>query len=141
MFSKVMSTRLLQRAILKRNLFVERILPSGINRKLSAEELDHYRRVQPTPQDRIGVAELPKQIITATPFLVALERDVTTKLADQRVLITYPMRDPEFPAKTALPRMREIFSDAEIRELPAAKHFFLEDAPQEVAAAILERFA
>ncbi|MFZ1993605.1 MAG: alpha/beta fold hydrolase [Solirubrobacteraceae bacterium] len=141
MFSKVMSSRPLQRAILKRNLFTERILPSGINRKLSPEEFDHYRGVQPTPQDRIGVAELPKQIITATPFLAALERDVETKLADQPVLITYPMRDPAFPAKTVLPRMRETFSDAEITELPDAKHLFLEDAPQEVAAAILERFA
>lgn len=140
-FSKVMSSRPLQRAILRRNLFVERILPSGINRKLSREELDHYRGVQPTPQDRTGVAELPKQIATATPFLAALDRDVATKLADQRVLITYPMRDPAFPAKTVLPRMRETFSDAEIKELPDAKHFFLEDAYGEVAAAIIERFA
>lgn len=141
MFSKVMSSRPLQRAILKRNLFVERILPSGTSRTLSPEELHHYRAVQPTPQDRIGVAELPKQITAATPFLTALEQDVQAKLANQRVLITYPMRDPAFPAKTVLPRMCETFPDAEVRELRHAKHFFQEDAPRETAEAIIERFA
>ena len=35
-FSRVMSSAPMQRAILKRNLFVERILPSGIVRKLTA---------------------------------------------------------------------------------------------------------
>ncbi|MBV9715281.1 MAG: alpha/beta fold hydrolase [Solirubrobacterales bacterium] len=141
MFSKIMSSWPLQRAIINRNLFVERILPSGISRQLSPEEFRHYRAVQPTPQDRIGVAELPKQIITATPFLSTLERGVQGKLADTRVLITYPMRDPAFPADTVLPRMRETFSDLDLRELPHAKHFFLEDAPHEVAVGIVERFA
>jgi haloalkane dehalogenase len=99
-FSKIMSSRPLQHAILNRNLFVERLLPSGISRELSPEEFRHYRAVQPTPQDRIGIAELPKQIITAAPFLGALEQDVQHKLADKQVLITFPMRDVAFPAKT-----------------------------------------
>ena len=59
--------------ILNRNLFVDRILPSGIARELSREELRHYRAVQPTPEDRIGVAQLPKQIVTVTPFLTKRE--------------------------------------------------------------------
>jgi haloalkane dehalogenase len=79
-----MSTRPLQRAILNRNLFVERILPSGISGKLSPEEFRRYRGVQSTPQDWIGIAELPKQIITATPFLSALEEDVQDKLDASR---------------------------------------------------------
>jgi pimeloyl-ACP methyl ester carboxylesterase len=36
--------------------------------------------------------------------------------------------------------MRHTFSDAKLTELPHAKHFFLEDAPREVAAATIERF-
>jgi haloalkane dehalogenase len=140
LFSKLMSSWPLQRAIINRNLFVERILPSGISRKLSSEELRHYRAVQPTPPDRVGVAELPKQIIQAAPFLSTLELEVKARLADKPVLITYPMRDPAFPARTVLPRMRQTFSDAKLTELPHAKHFFLEDASHEVAAAIIERF-
>jgi haloalkane dehalogenase len=140
-FSRVMSTWPLQRAITHRNLFVERILPSGISRKLSPEEMRHYREVQPTPDDRVGVAELPKQIVKATPFLATLERDVRRTLGDKRVLITFPMRDRAFPAASVLPRMRETFSDAHVTELPNAKHFFVEDAPHDVATAIRERFA
>jgi haloalkane dehalogenase len=101
----------------------------------------HYREVQPAPADRVGVAELPKQIVKATPFLAALEQDVARELGDKPVLITYPMRDRAFPAASVLPRMRQAFADVQVRELPEAKHFFVEDAPQEVAEAIRARFA
>jgi pimeloyl-ACP methyl ester carboxylesterase len=50
------------------------------------------------------------------------------------------MRDVAFRAKDILPRMREAFSDAEVVELPEAKHYFVEDAPRDVAEAIVARF-
>ncbi len=140
-FARGMSTRPMQWAILKRNLFVERILPSGISRELSAEEMLHYRAVQPSPETRVGVAELPKQIVEATSFLAGLEHDVPRKLSDKRVVITFPMKDRAFPAASVLPRMRETFPNARITELPDAKHFFVEDAPHEVATAVVEQFA
>ena len=120
----------MQRAIINRNMFVERILPSGVTRELSGEEMQHYRAVQPTPTDRVAVAELPKQIVKAKPFLAALEQDVSRKLADTPTLVTYPMQDRAFPAKTVLPRMRQTFSDLQITQLPNAKDFFVEDAPK-----------
>lgn len=140
MFSRVMSSWPLQRAILRRNLFVERILPSQITRKLSPPEMEHYRRVQPTPEARIGVAELPRQIVAATPLLSELEESIPRLLGAKRVLITFPMRDSAFRAADVLPRMRAAFSDVKVVELPEAKHFFVEDAPDQVAAAIVERF-
>ena len=139
-FSRVMSSRALQAAILKRNLFVERILPSGISRELSPEEMEHYRGVQPTAEARVGVAELPRQITAATPFLAELAESVPRRLGHKRVLVTFPMRDVAFKAGDVLPRMREAFSDIEIVELPDAKHYFVEDAPDEVAQAIAARF-
>lgn len=139
-FSTIMSSWPLQRAILKRNLFVERILPAGISRKLSAEEMEHYRAVQPTPAARVGVAELPRQITAATPFLAELAQSVPRQLGGKRAVITYPMRDTAFPAAAVLPRLRAAFTDVEVVELPNAKHFFVEDAPHEVATAIAERF-
>jgi GTP cyclohydrolase FolE2 len=36
--------------------------------------------------------------------------------------------------------MRETFSDIRVTELPHAKHFFVEDAPREISAAIIKRF-
>jgi haloalkane dehalogenase len=140
MFSRVMSSRPLQRAILRRNLFVERILPSGIDRSLTHEEMQHYRLVQPTPESRVGVAEFPRQIVAATPWLAQLAQTVPRQLGSKRVLITFPLRDIAFPPGATLPRMRDPFSDARVVELPQAKHYFLEDASEEVAAAIVERF-
>jgi haloalkane dehalogenase len=139
-FSRVMSSPPLQWAILKRNFFVERVLPSGISHKLSPAEMDHYRRVQPTPQDRIGVAEFPRQIVAATPWLARLSVAVPRELGGKRALVTFPMRDVAFRAGDILPRMRAAFSDLEILELPQAKHYFVEDAPTEVAEAVVARF-
>ena len=139
-FSAVMSSRPLQWAILQRNFFVERIIPSGTVRTLSDAEMDHYRAVQPTPEARRGVAEFPRQIVAASDWLARLERDVATSLHDKRVLITWPMRDVAFSAKRELPRVRDSFSDHVVVELPEARHYFQEDASEDVARAIVERF-
>jgi haloalkane dehalogenase len=139
-FSRVMSTRPLQWMILERNLFVERILPSGVDRRLTELEMEHYRAVQSTPAQRVGVAALPRQITAARPFLAELERAVPRRLGDKPALITFPMRDVAFPAADVLPRLRGAFADAQVVELPNAKHFFAEDAPAEVATAIARRF-
>jgi haloalkane dehalogenase len=136
-----MSSRPLQRAILRRNLFVERFVPAGTTRELTHEEMEHYRRVQPTPEARVGVAELPRQIVAATPFLAELAEAVPRELGDRRALITFPMRDAAFRARDVLPRLRSSFSDVEVVELERAGHYFVEDAPGEVAAAVAERFA
>ena len=140
-FSRVMSSRPLQRAILERNLFVERVLPAGVARTLSAAEMEHYRAVQPTAAARVAVAELPRQIIAARPWLAELVTAVPRELGAKRALVTFPLRDVAFPAKSVLPRMRATFRDLEGVELQGAKHFFAEDAPGEVAAAIVRRFA
>lgn len=139
-FSRVMSSPPLQWAILERNFFVERMIPFATNRKLSEAEMDHYRAVQPTPQARVGVAEFPRQIVAAGDWLGELERSVRIRLGDKRTLITWPMRDTAFPAARLLPRMRATFADVEVVELPNAKHYFVEDAPDEVVAAVRRRF-
>ena len=140
MFSRVMSSRPLQWAILRRNLFVERFIPANTTRTLSREEMDHYRAVQPTPEARVGVAELPRQIVKATPFLADLAESVPRQLGAKRALIMFPMRDDAFRAAEVLPRLHSSFSDVTVVELEDAAHYFVEDAPDEVAAAIVERF-
>jgi haloalkane dehalogenase len=139
-FSRVMSSRPMQRAILRRNLFVERLIPAGVTRELSPEEMDHYRGVQPTPAARVGVAALPRQLIAAKPLLAHLASAVPRRLGAKPALITYPMRDMAFRARAVLPRMRSAFSDVEVVTLGRANHFFVEDAPAEVAEAVAARF-
>lgn len=140
LFSKVMSTGFMQRRILQRNFFVERFLFPNVVRTLSAEEKDHYRSVQPSPELRVGVAEAPRQIVAATSWLAALEVRVRRELAAKPTLITFPMADRAFPAKTVLPRLRQTFHDVEVLELTGLKHFFLEDDSPRVAEAITSRF-
>ena len=103
--------------------------------------MEHYRAVQPTPEARVGVAEFPRQIVAATPWLEQLSRDVPEKLGSKRTLITWPLRDFAFSAKRVLPRVRSTFADVEVVELPEAKHYFQEDAFDRVAAAIRARFS
>src|SRR5262249_209733 len=42
---------------------------------------------------RAGIAQFPRQITAASPWLTELERRVASRLATKPTLITYPMRD------------------------------------------------
>lgn len=139
-FSAVMSSRLLQRRILEKNFFVERLMPSAMARDLSDAEMEHYRAVQPSPEARRGVAEMPKQIRAAKPLLERLSHEVPAKLGGKPALITWGMKDRGFRARSTIPRMRETFADHEVVELRRANHYIQEDAPEEIAAAIMRRF-
>lgn len=141
LFSRVMGSRPLQRRITEKNLFVERMLPTGMTHKLTDAEFDHYRKVQPTPEARRGVAVMPKQILGARPLLERLGRDVPARLCGTPALLVWGMKDPAFRPRSGLPRMRSTFTDHVVVELPRAKHYIQEDAPGEIAEAITKRFA
>ena len=55
-FSRVMGSPLMQWAILRRNFFVERLIPAGTERRPSAAVMEHYRAcllyTSPSPRDR-----------------------------------------------------------------------------------------
>jgi haloalkane dehalogenase len=140
MFSKVMGSPPMQWAILQRNFFVERLIPAGTAKKLSPEVMEHYRAVQPTPQARAGVARMPKEILAAGPMLERLARDVPAKLGAKPALLVWGMKDFAFKPGPNLPRMRAAFSDHVLVELPDAKHYIQEDAPDRITQAIIERF-
>lgn len=139
LFSKVMGSRRMQRKILEDNYFVERIMPISMARKLTPKEMEHYRRTQPTPAARRGVARMPRQIIEATPLLARLSRDVPAKLGRKPALIVWGMRDLGF-RPSMIGRVRGAFADAVVVTLRQAKHYIQEDAPTEVADAIAARF-
>jgi haloalkane dehalogenase len=135
-----MSSGPLQRRIIEQNFFVERLLPGGMSRKLTAPEMDHYRNVQPIPEARRGVAEMPKQILAARPLLERLARDVSAQLGAKPALLVWGMKDFAFRPKAFLPKMRATFPDHLLVALPSAKHYIQEDAPNEIAEAIGQRF-
>jgi haloalkane dehalogenase len=139
-FSALMGSRPMQRRILDRNFLVERVLLSELGRTLTPAEADHYRLVQPSAAARCALAVAPKEIRAAAPLLDRLSRDVPAHLGDKPALLVWGMRDMVFRAKTCIPRMRSAFTDLEVVELPRARHFIQEHAPQEIAAAIVKRF-
>ena len=139
-FSAFMSSGPMQRRILEKNFFVERLMPGAMSRNLSEEEMDQYRRVQPSPDARRGVAEMPKEIRAARPLLERLSREVPAKLGTKPAVIVWGMKDYGFRARSCIPRFKQAFPDHEVVELPNAKHYIQEDAPSEIAKAIAGRF-
>ncbi len=79
-FSWIMSTGFMQARILRRNLFVEKVLPAGVKHPLAPEVLDHYRGPFPTAHSRTGVAEFPRQITRADAWLRRIARAVPDTL-------------------------------------------------------------
>jgi haloalkane dehalogenase len=139
-FSRLMGSPPMQWAILHRNFFVERLIPAGTAHRPSGAVMEHYRAVQPSPDARRGVAEMPKQILAAHPLLARLARDVPANLGGKPALLVWGMKDFAFRPGPNIPRMQATFADHVLVELGSAKHFIQEDAPAQIAAAIADRF-
>jgi haloalkane dehalogenase len=133
-FGYVMSMDPVQSMILNKNLFVERVMPLGVKYPLADEVMQHYRESQPTPKSRIGVAELPRQLLAASDWLADLEEGVERSLGNVPLLLTWGIHDFVFP-RSYMERFREDFQLARVHRLDA-KHYIQEDAPGEIAAAI-----
>ncbi len=102
--------------------------------------MEHYREVQPSPDARSGVAELPRQLVAARPLLQRLASDVPARLGAKPALLVWGKNDPAFRPAHLLPGMRAAFPDNVAVVLPRARHYIQEDAPEEVAQAITGRF-
>jgi haloalkane dehalogenase len=139
-FSKVMGSWPMQRAILRRNFFVDRLIPAGTATSLSEAVMTHYRRVQPSPEARAGVARMPKEILAARPLLERLSHDVPATLGTKPALLVWGMKDFAFKPGRNIPQMRATFADHVLIELSEAKHYIQEDAPDRISDAILKRF-
>ncbi len=139
LFSRFMSTAFMKRRILENNWFVERGIPTGTTTKLSDGVMEHYRAAQPTPEMRVALPIAPREILASEDWLEDLETQVKANLASKPVLLVWGMKDIAFRPKF-LTRMNEVFPDRVVVELPEAKHFIQEDAPDEIMAAIIDRF-
>ena len=136
-FSRVMSSSLVQRLIVNRNLFVERLLPRGVGHPLSDAVMDHYRAPLSTPERRAAVAILPSQIMDASFWLGEIAHAVPRMLGNVPLLLTWGVQDFAFTPRF-MDRFRADFKNVTVRRLDA-RHYVPEAAPEEVAEAI-ERF-
>ncbi len=107
--------------------------------KLSEQVMDHYRAVQPTPEMRVALPIAPREILASADWLENLETQVNANLASKPALLVWGMKDMAFRPKF-LSRMKDVFADRVVVELPDAKHYIQEDAPDEIITAIVDRF-
>ncbi|GMV03832.1 MAG: haloalkane dehalogenase 2 [Gemmatimonadota bacterium] len=133
-FAYVMSSAPMQTQILRRNFFVEKVMPMAVKFPLAEEVMQHYREAQPTPKSRIGVAEFPRQLMDASLWLGDLADEVRENLTNVPLLLTWGIDDFAFP-RHFMERFRDDFRLVTTHRLDA-KHYIQEDAPGEIAEAI-----
>jgi haloalkane dehalogenase len=139
-FSLVMGSRPMRTLIVKRNFFVTTLMKQMLQAKLTNEEFDHYVKVVPTPQSRTGIAEFPRQIRAAGPWLADLERRVESTLTDRPMLLFRGTKDPAFGSKAVLQRWQAAFPQATTIDLDNAGHYIQEDAPEAIIDGIVDAF-
>ena len=126
--------------VLSRNLFVEAVLPNSIIRKLTDEEMDHYRAPFSTPDDRQPTLNWPRQIpIDGEPVeMVELVTEYGRWL-EQSVTLPKLFINAE-PGSILVGRQREYCrSWPNQKEVTVpGKHFVQEDSPSKIGKAIAE---
>jgi pimeloyl-ACP methyl ester carboxylesterase len=86
------------------------------------------------------VGEMPRQLLSARPLLERLASDVPAALGAKPALLVWGMKDLAFRPAHLLPRMQAAFASNVTVRLPHARHYIQEDAPDEIARAIIKRF-
>ena len=112
-----------------------------VRAELSDEEFSHYQAVVPTVASRAGIAEFPKQILAARPWLATIEKRVRETLTEKPLLLVWGMRDPAFGRGPFLKKWQAEFPEATLLRLEDAGHYIQEDAPDEIVRAIRDKFS
>jgi haloalkane dehalogenase len=133
-YSRLMSSEALRPAIVRRNLLVERVLPSGTRNHPPEEVMEHYRGPLATPESRAGVAAFPAHILQSSFWLGELEHAVPRILRDVPLLLAWGVHDYVF-SPHFMERFRRDFTRVSVQRLDAG-HFLQEDAPGPLADAI-----
>jgi haloalkane dehalogenase len=134
-FSRLLGGPIGRRLILGRNIFVEKIIPSGVRRKkLSDEVMNAYRGPFPDAASRRPAWVFPREILGSRPFLAEVERGLPS-LSDRPALIVWPTKDVAFK-DAERKRWEQVFPNHRTVMLEGAGHYIPEDAPEEIVAAV-----
>jgi haloalkane dehalogenase len=136
-FSRLMGGPIGGYLILRRNFFIEKILPGNVKRtKLSDAVMAAYRGPFPTPESRRPLHVFPREILRSRPFLAQIELGLS-QLRERPALLTWATNDVAF-REPERRRWEAAFPDHRTVILDGAGHFIQEDAPAEIIAAIRE---
>jgi haloalkane dehalogenase len=128
-----------EKLILQDNVFVERVLPGGMLRRLSEEEMAAYRAPFPTPQSRKPILTFPRELpIAGEPADVYAmsERDHAALRAS-----TYPkllfFGDPgALVSPAAATEFAAGLRDCRLVDLGPGAHYLQEDHPTAIGNAV-----
>ena len=126
--------------VLTRNLFVEAVLPNSVIRKLTDEEMDHYRAPFSTPDDRQPTLNWPRQIpIDGEPVEMVQLVSEYGRWLEESVTLPKLFINAE-PGSILVGRQREYCrSWPNQKEVTVpGKHFVQEDSPSKIGKAIAE---
>jgi haloalkane dehalogenase len=133
-----------EKLILEGNVFVERVLPGGMVRKLSDEEMAVYRAPFLTPGSRLPTWRFPNELpIAGEPAdVVATLENAHAALA----VSTYPkLLFAAEPVALVSPAFAEEFAgkltDCRLIRLGAGVHFLQEDHPEAIGRAVADFIA
>jgi haloalkane dehalogenase len=136
LFSKVLGGSVLGGLLVRRaDVFVNVFMRGGIRRKkLTPAERQMYKMPHPTPDSRLPVHVMPREILAANDLLAEVERGLA-RVADKPALIVWGEKDPGFREAARL-RWERTFPNHRTQILRGASHYIQEDAPEEIVTAI-----
>lgn len=140
-FQKFRSAGIGERMILEENMFVEQVLPGGIIRKLTDQEMAIYRAPFPTPESRVPTWRFPNELpIAGEPADVclkieqahaALSRSAYPKLmfvGDPGTLVSPLFAD----------RFAKRLNNCRVLHVGPGRHYLQEDHPETIGKTIAE---
>jgi haloalkane dehalogenase len=135
LFGRLMGGPIGAYLIVKRNFFVEQVIPRSLRRKkLTDAEMNAYRGPFPTPQSRRPVLEFPREILASRTWLAETATRLPS-LRDRPALLVWPTKDPVFATRERQ-RWEQIFPNHRTVSLEGAGHYIQEDAADEIVNAI-----
>lgn len=124
-----------EKLVLEDNVFIERVLPGAIIRKLTDDEMEAYRAPHPTPASRKAILAFPRQIPFAgepasTMAIVSANERWLAESAQPKLLFTCEpgILIPKHVAEWA----RRTFRNLEVEHLGAGLHYVQEDHPEAI---------
>ena len=111
-------------------------IPAGTNRTVTEEEMAAYTGPFPTPEARLPTWIFAREIRRSEDYLSEVEAGLA-RIADKPALIVWGDADGAFRAPDR-DRFAQLFPNHRIVNLPGAKHFIQENAPEEIAWAVLD---
>ena len=135
-FARVVGSRPARFLITHYNTLATWLIPAGVNRQLTEQELAAYMGPFPTPASRLPMWIFARQILASAEYLAEVEAGLSV-LKDKPALIVWGEADGAFRTPDRL-RLMEHFPSHRVCLLAGAKHFIQENAPDEICAAILD---